>query len=382
MAKITEAFVEITARTGKLAAGLRKSTALTQRAAKAMTRVLAPLAAGLSLAGAISGVVKLSQKIDELAKKASRLGILTENLESLRFAAGLAGAEARTLDMSIQRMTRRVSEAAKGTGEAKGAIAELGLDPVELAKLSPDRMLKRVADAIKDVRQESDQLRLAFKLFDSEGAGLLPLLRQGSAGIAAAQAKARFLGRGGTTGEDAAVFEQINDSVASLRLSVEALVREVLVNFGPAITKMVDHLALMARLAPSSLSELRSLAKLYGGAALDYAPGLSAPGLKRRGSRLAGEGASEIARRMFEDMFHGGGGAGGRGGGGANLPGRPRINTTGAIDTLFGAFKFAGSAQEKPDAILRANRLQYETQREILKAIRELENNKGLAAFI
>jgi hypothetical protein len=40
-----------------------------------------------------------------------------EALQELRFAANASGVEQQTLDMALQRFTRRAAEAAQGTGE-------------------------------------------------------------------------------------------------------------------------------------------------------------------------------------------------------------------------------------------------------------------------
>ena len=46
-------------------------------------------------------------------------------LQELRFAAKASGIEQQTLDMALQRFTRRAAEAAQGTGEAKDAMASI-----------------------------------------------------------------------------------------------------------------------------------------------------------------------------------------------------------------------------------------------------------------
>ena len=48
-------------------------------------------------------------------------------LQELRFAAKASGIEQQTLDMALQRFTRRAAEAAQGTGEAKDALAQMGM---------------------------------------------------------------------------------------------------------------------------------------------------------------------------------------------------------------------------------------------------------------
>ena len=50
---------------------------------------------------------------DSLAKTAAKIGTTTEALSALRYAADLTGVETRTMDMALQRFTRRTAEAAK-----------------------------------------------------------------------------------------------------------------------------------------------------------------------------------------------------------------------------------------------------------------------------
>src|ERR671918_1825208 len=64
---------------------------------------------------------------DAIGKTADKIGVGVEALQELRFAAKASGVEQQTLDMALQRFTRRAAEAAQGTGEAKDALAEIGI---------------------------------------------------------------------------------------------------------------------------------------------------------------------------------------------------------------------------------------------------------------
>ena len=99
---------------------------------------------GLTAVAGAAGIgllVKSSlQSIDTLGKTATKLGVTSQALQKLRYASNLAGVETRTVDMAVQRFTRRLSEAANGTGEAKDALKELGLNAKELAKQPLDKI--------------------------------------------------------------------------------------------------------------------------------------------------------------------------------------------------------------------------------------------------
>jgi lambda family phage tail tape measure protein len=114
----------------------------------------------------------------------------------LRFAAKASGVEQQTLDMALQRFTRRAAEAAQGTGEAKDALAQMGIalrDQSGNLRRSED-LLADVADAFARIEDPAERVRLAFKLFDSEGVALVNLLRGGSDALDEMRERARDLG--------------------------------------------------------------------------------------------------------------------------------------------------------------------------------------------
>ena len=98
--------------------------------------------------------------------------------------------------MALQRFTRRAAEAAQGTGEAKDALAQMGIalrDQSGNLRSSED-LLGDVADAFARIEDPAERVRLAFKLFDSEGVALVNLLRGGSGALEEMRERARDLG--------------------------------------------------------------------------------------------------------------------------------------------------------------------------------------------
>lgn len=165
-----------------------------------MTRQVGGLARNAALLGgaAAAGVFGLANSTatlgDQTAKTADKLGIGIEQLQELRYSAERSGLAANTLDMALQRFVRRVAEASNGSGEAVSALEELGLSASALASMTPDEALAVTADALKDVKSQSDRVRLAFKLFDSEGVGMVNMLKDGSAGLNQLASDARATG--------------------------------------------------------------------------------------------------------------------------------------------------------------------------------------------
>jgi hypothetical protein len=133
--------------------------------------------------GNAANIKRTNNLLNKRKKTATKLDTRTEELSKLRFAAEQTGASVNTLDTALQRMVRRVAEAAQGTGESAKALQELGVDAQQLASLAPEEQFKLIADAMGDIPNQTDKVSLAFKLFDSEGAAIVNTLAAGREGL-------------------------------------------------------------------------------------------------------------------------------------------------------------------------------------------------------
>lgn len=189
---------------------------------KQITGLKRAAGAALALAGlnaSLQSLVASTEKLGDTANVADRLGANVERLQELQFAASQTGTTVETLNMAMQRMTRRVAEAAKGTGEARDAIKELGLDASRLSGMRADQQMITFADALSKVANQSDRVRLAMKLFDSEGVKLVNTLQGGKTALDefAQSARSRGLVRSADEIEKARKsVDEYNASVASL----------------------------------------------------------------------------------------------------------------------------------------------------------------------
>lgn len=175
--------VSINASTRGLRSGLRRASKQVETFAENTRRTLTGIGKigavgiGAAAAGVTLGLQKQFASLDGLAKTADKLGAVPTNLIALRDAAQLSGVSIGTLDQGLQRMVRWISEAAKGTGEAKDAIKELGLNAVTLNTRRPAEQMEMFAAAFAKVESPADRVRLAMKLFDTEGVSLVNTLK-------------------------------------------------------------------------------------------------------------------------------------------------------------------------------------------------------------
>lgn len=232
---------------------------------------------GVAGAAGIGLLIKRSlDATDALAKTATRIGTTTEALSRLHFAADISGVSTETLNMAMQRFTRRTAEAARGTGEAKDAIRELGLNANNLLQLDLDEQMIKLADAFGEVESDADKVRLAMKLFDSEGVALVQTLSAGSAGLRAMFDEAELLGAVMST-DAAKGVEDTKDEMARLSAVMSGLVAQVTAALAPAIggfTKKITEMMKEVAASKGGFREFaRSLAKNVLGTLLDIIRG-------------------------------------------------------------------------------------------------------------
>ncbi len=160
------------AKTG--AAMARVGAAITTAIGGALKAALA--VAAVALASFVALVKREFAKIDELAKTAFRFGIAIENIRGLALAAKTAGLSLSELNTVLRDTSRRVSEAAKGTGEAQDAIKELELDAKRLNMMPVTDQLDVILKALEDVDNQNDRIRLSNKVMGESGVKALTLI--------------------------------------------------------------------------------------------------------------------------------------------------------------------------------------------------------------
>jgi hypothetical protein len=218
---------------GTVTSGLKKVTGAVFSMRTALVGVAGLAGFGLLVKSSLNAT-------DSLAKTAAKIGTTTESLGGLRYAAELTGVATNTMDMALQRFTRRTAEAAMGTGEAKAAIKELGLNAQELNRMPLDKRMVVLADAFSGVTNESDRLRLAFKLFDSEGAALVNTLSGGGDALKEMLGEAKMLGLT-MSGSAAKGVEDTVDALTKLKSVFKGVTDQVVAALAPAIEGMVER---------------------------------------------------------------------------------------------------------------------------------------------
>lgn len=137
---------------------------------------------------------RASDFVENLRDTSDGLNTTIEGLGNLRFSASKFGIEAEKMDTALGKFVVNLEEAKDGTGKAKEALDELGLDAVTLQAMDAEEALGIVADAFKNYEGTMSKGALAKMLFGKGSQKLVSLLNQGSIELKINKEEARKAG--------------------------------------------------------------------------------------------------------------------------------------------------------------------------------------------
>lgn len=158
---------------------------------------------GLVAAGATAaffGVKRIADQTDALADDAARLGITTQQLQELGYAAQLSGSSVEDMGQSLGFLSNNLVQARQGNKELVQWLARVGVTAQDLRNpaFGVTDVLARMADTYervgKDGLNSAEMIAASRALMGRSGDRLNQLLRQGSAALRQYAAEARRLG--------------------------------------------------------------------------------------------------------------------------------------------------------------------------------------------
>lgn len=243
---------------------------------------------GAMLAPVGAAVAKFASVGDQLNKMSIRTNVSTEVLSELGFAAEQSGASLEQVGNALFRMQRRVANAATESGPAVRALKELGLSASELTHLSPDQQLAVIADAMSRVSNASLAAQYGFEIFGDGAKGLLPLLKEGSAGMQALRAEAKALGVSMST-QDAQAAADFGDAMNRVKRAIDGVTMAVGSALAPTLTDALGAVSDWVAGTSAWLRENQQLVlEITKGIAVVGALGIAATAL---GAAIAAAGA-------------------------------------------------------------------------------------------
>ena len=212
----------------------------------AFSRRVAIAAAAAVAAAAAAGVAMVRsglQTVDAQAKLAQSLGTTVASIQTLERAGELAGVSMSGIEQATKDLTRRLSQAAAGSGPAADALERLGLSATDLIALPLDQRVGAINAAIEEFVPVAERAAVAGQLFGEEGS--IAMSRIDTATLR--QATEDVLAFGVVVSEqDADQIERTNDAISRLGLVWRGLSNQLAVAAAPALEAVANAMASVA----------------------------------------------------------------------------------------------------------------------------------------
>lgn len=188
-------------------------------------------------AAAFAMVTDFANTADATNKLARRIGTTAETLQEYDYVAERSGVTTDLMRNSLEKLQGKVSDAANGNKDMTATLKELGLEAKSFAAMPLGDQMEAIAKGFQGLKSDGDRTRLAMKLFEEEGRGMVTVFEGGADAIAKMRAEARGFGVYST--EDAAMAEEFNDRLLDAKMSLGAIQKLVSIELLPVITEML-----------------------------------------------------------------------------------------------------------------------------------------------
>jgi hypothetical protein len=228
--------------TGAAVASLKKIDGAIE-GAKGKLGALAEAFVGSTLVQGLRGFVEhqieLGSRVNDLSEK---LGVSSDELQRFQFAAGLSGVGAEEAAKGLQFLNKNIGDAIGGNQEAIATFAKLGVtlkDGAGVRELGD--MLPEIAQAFAGMGSDAERTAAAMKLFGKSGASLLPLLKEGPAGLAALSKEFDRLG-GGMSKQFVQAADKAGDEIDKLKFAFNGWKSQITFAILPMVTTVATKL--------------------------------------------------------------------------------------------------------------------------------------------
>ncbi|HEY1075817.1 MAG TPA: hypothetical protein VGE51_03945, partial [Fontimonas sp.] len=220
------------------------------------------LAAGITTVGA--AVFSAINHMDDLSKAAQRANMPTEQFSALAHAANLA-------DVSMQDLQGAMGKLAKAQGEALNSTSTQAkmFDALGISAKNADGSLRDTADVFLDFADKFEKFKgspeimaAGMQLFGRSFQNLIPLLKDGSAGLRDAMQEAKDLGLvlSTTAGANA---EQFNDNLSRMKTLAGGLGMSLASELLPRMVAFTDNAVEMVKAAGGAEGIMRKLSGAF-----------------------------------------------------------------------------------------------------------------------
>lgn len=223
---------------------LRSALAKAENGGAALRASLAAAFGGIALGEVFALARAALDAAGGLGELADQIGISTDMLQVLDYASTQAGVSAGETQAAVAKLTKAIGEAADGSDAAQAAFRKWGVGLVDAngKARSTESVLFDIAERMAAARDEAQAAAIATDFFGRSGQKLIPMLKEGAAGLSDFERQAKQAGMVLSTWEisnaDAAA-----DAISRIEFQAAKLSQTLVVKAAPAVEAFLSGFA-------------------------------------------------------------------------------------------------------------------------------------------
>lgn len=232
--------------------------------------ITAPVAVMASLVSAMQQTAqalgdiatKSTQLADDLATTAVQMGVTTTTLQELSYAAAFVDVSVETMQSSMSKLTKSMSDAQSGSATAQNAFRQLGVSIQEAdgSLKSSEEVFYEVIDALGEIANPTERDAVAMQIFGKSAQELNSLIEAGSGSLQAYGAEAEALGIV-LSESDVQALAEMQNSFDRLNSVMDAAQNKVSAAIAPAFAGIAD---VISNMDPAILAAIAGFGSLLG----------------------------------------------------------------------------------------------------------------------
>ena len=164
----------------------------------------ASMAAAFTVQAVVGAAKSILDFVGQLQDQADALGVNTEILQGFQGAMMGSGVSAEKFTKGMATLISSIQQAKQDTGTARDSFAALGIEFDSIANDSPDQILLKIADGLKNAKDPAAAYAAALDLVGKNQINFVAALKGGSAAFAENASKIKVL-----SDEEVAAIDEI-----------------------------------------------------------------------------------------------------------------------------------------------------------------------------
>lgn len=212
---------------------------------------------------------KFSALGEKISQTAAITGLASDELQILQTGLKLTGGNADEAEGILNKLEKKIGEAAKGSGEAYASFMKVGLSLEEVRNSSPYEVLEKLAKKFSEMPPSIERNNLALELGGKGFQRMIPLLSEGTEGFDKFK---QILDDTGTRMTKFQVDEasRLDDQLDVMKMSTEGLGNAIYNALRPALGDVVKSTTEFIQTLTKAINESHALDKAIIGIATAF----------------------------------------------------------------------------------------------------------------